>query len=41
MLSIPPATAELIEPDLIKSWANIAAFKPEPHTLLIVVAPVP
>ena len=41
MLSMPPAIALLIEPALIKSFASMAAFKPEPHTLLMVVAPVP
>jgi hypothetical protein len=39
MLSMPPATTNLAEPAAIRSWASIAAFMPEPHTLLTVVAP--
>ena len=40
MLSIPPATATSIEPASKASCACIAAFIPEPHTLLIVVQTV-
>ena len=39
MLSIPPATIISWAPDKILSWANIAAFIPEPHILFMVVAP--
>lgn len=39
MLSIPPATATPAEPASSRSCANIAAFIPEPHILLTVVAP--
>ena len=38
MLSIPPATAIRALPARIRSWASIAAFMPEPHILLMVVA---
>src|SRR5690606_10912418 len=37
--SMPPATTTLAEPALIRSWPNITAFMPEPHTLLMVVQP--
>ena len=37
--SMPPATTTLAEPALIRSWASIMAFMPEPHTLLMVVQP--
>src|SRR5688500_9961831 len=37
--SMPPATTTVAEPALIRSWANITAFMPEPHTLLMVVQP--
>ena len=40
MLSMPPATTTSWLPALIRSWASITAFMPEPHTLLSVVAPV-
>ena len=36
----PPATTTVAEPALIRSWANITAFIPDPHTLLMVVQPV-
>ena len=39
MLSMPPATTIAPEPAAIRSWANIAAFMPEPHILLMVVQP--
>ena len=40
MLSIPPAMIALYSPALILLAAIIAAFREEPHTLLIVVAAV-
>src|SRR3546814_1195140 len=33
--SMPPATTTLAEPALIRSWHNMIAFLPEPHTLLM------
>src|SRR5258706_8665754 len=39
MDSIPPATMISEEPEIKRSLANIAAFIPEPHILLIVVQP--
>ena len=39
MLSMPPATTMAPDPAAIRSWANIVAFMPEPHILLIVVQP--
>src|SRR3984957_2317397 len=39
MLSMPPATTTSAEPARKRSWAIMAAFMPEPHILLIVVAP--
>src|SRR5688500_20347019 len=36
---MPPATTTVAEPVLIRSWANITAFIPDPHTLLMVVQP--
>src|SRR5574337_777983 len=39
--SMPPATTIDAEPALIRSWPSMIAFMPEPHTLLIVVQPVP
>ena len=41
MLSMPPATTIVAEPAATRSWASIAAFIPEPHILLMVVAPTP
>ena len=41
MLSMPPATTTSAEPARRRSWATIAAFMPEPHILLMVVAPAP
>ncbi len=40
MLSMPPETTSSAEPALMMSWASMVAFMPEPHTLLMVVAPV-
>ena len=40
MLSMPPATITAFVPSATRSCASIAAFMPEPHTLLIVVQPV-
>ena len=40
ILSIPPATITLCEPERILSQANIIDFIPEPHILFIVVAPI-
>src|SRR5690554_6485386 len=37
--SMPPATTTFAEPAQIRSWPNITAFMPEPHTLLMVVQP--
>ena len=37
--SMPPATTIEAEPALIRSWASMMAFMPEPQTLLMVVAP--
>src|SRR5690606_17995132 len=34
-----PATTTVADPALIRSWPNMIAFMPEPHTLLMVVAP--
>ena len=39
MLSMPPATTIAPDPAAIRSWANIVAFMPEPHILLMVVQP--
>ena len=39
MLSMPPASMTLLVPAISMSWANIAAFMPEPHILLTVVQP--
>ena len=39
MDSMPPATTMLADPALIRSWPSMMAFMPEPHTLLMVVAP--
>src|ERR1700735_5284832 len=39
MLSMPPATTTSAEPARKRSWAIMAAFMPEPHILLMVVAP--
>ena len=39
MLSMPPATTTSAEPARRRSLASIAAFMPEPHILLTVVAP--
>src|ERR1700722_368800 len=39
MLSMPPATTTSAERARKRSWAIMAAFMPEPHILLIVVAP--
>ena len=39
MLSMPPATTTSAEPARRRSCATIAAFMPEPHILLTVVAP--
>ena len=39
MLSMPPATMMSWLPTASRSWASIAAFMPEPQTLLMVVAP--
>ena len=39
--SMPPATTTVAEPALIRSLPSMIAFMPEPHTLLIVVQPVP
>ena len=41
MLSMPPATTHAALPARIRSVASMVAFMPEPHTLLMVVAPVP
>jgi len=41
MLSMPPATTISADPARMRSWASIAAFIPEPHILLTVVAPTP
>ena len=41
MLSMPPATTMFAEPAAMRSQASIAAFMPEPHILLTVVAPTP
>ena len=41
MLSMPPATTMSAASAQIRSWASIAAFIPEPHILLMVVAPAP
>ena len=38
--SMPPATTMSALPAAMRSCASIVAFMPEPHTLLIVVAPV-
>ena len=38
MLSIPPATTRSTSPQRTPCAASITAFKPEPHTLLIVSA---
>ncbi len=38
--SMPPATTTRAEPALTRSCASMIAFMPEPHTLLMVVAPV-
>src|SRR4051794_15677151 len=40
MLSMPPDTTISAEPALMMSCASMVAFMPEPHTLLMVVAPV-
>ena len=40
MDSMPPATTKCAEPALIMSAACITAFMPEPHSLLMVTAPV-
>src|ERR1700728_4035959 len=40
MLSMPPDTTISAEPAWMMSCASIVAFMPDPHTLLIVVAPV-
>jgi hypothetical protein len=40
MLSMPPATTMSWLPARIRSWPSMAAFMPEPQTLLTVVAPV-
>ena len=40
MLSMPPATTILAEPARIASWPSMAAFMPEPQTLLTVVQTV-
>ena len=40
ILSIPPATIISLVPALIRSWASMVAFMPEPQSLLMVVAPV-
>src|SRR5690606_32232952 len=37
--SMPPATTTPADPALMMSWASMMAFMPEPHTLLMVVAP--
>src|SRR5215207_2222057 len=39
--SMPPATMTSEEPARRRSFANMAAFIPEPHILLMVVHPVP
>src|SRR5882672_511963 len=39
MDSMPPATMISLVPEARRSWANIAAFIPEPHILLTVVQP--
>ena len=39
MLSMPPATITLAVPATSRSWASMAAFMPEPQTLLMVVQP--
>src|ERR1700677_1986594 len=39
MLSMPPATTTSAEPARKRSCATMAAFMPEPHILLMVVAP--
>ena len=41
MLSMPPARTTLALPAASRSLASITAFMPDPHTLLMVVAPVP
>src|SRR4051794_14584817 len=40
MLSMPPDSTIFAEPALMMSCASMVAFMPEPHTLLMVVAPV-
>src|SRR5688500_5466015 len=39
MDSMPPAMTTVADPALIRSWPSMIAFMPEPHTLLMVVAP--
>ena len=39
MLSMPPASMTRFAPAISMSWANMAAFIPEPHILLTVVQP--
>ena len=41
MLSMPPATMIALVPASSMSWANMAAFMPEPHILLTVEASTP
>ena len=41
MLSWPPATTMVALPEASRSWPNIAAFRPEPQTLWMVVQATP